>query len=94
MCRSLETPMTKITSKARRALSEREFAFPGHRKEPLENAAHVRDAVARFDQVRGVTDEERDAAWQRILVAAKAHGVSVESPDWRDLAHHARQDRV
>ena len=27
---------------------------------------HVRNAVARFDQVEGVTDTERDEAWRRI----------------------------
>lgn len=81
--------MTKITTKVRGALSEREFAFPAQRKEPLENASHVRNAVARFNQVTGVTDAERDAAWRRILVAAKTHGVTVDKADWRDPAHHA-----
>lgn len=80
--------MTRITYKARRALTEREFAFPVQRKEPLDNAAHVRDAVARFDQVRGVTDAERDIAWRRILLAGKAFGVMIERSDWRDLARH------
>jgi hypothetical protein len=45
----MEIPMTKITTKARGALSTREFAFPAQRKEPLENAIHVRNAVARLD---------------------------------------------
>jgi hypothetical protein len=81
--------MPKITLKARRALLERQFAFPTKRKEPLENASHVRNAVARFDQVTGVTDLERDVAWQRILYAAKTYGITVERTDWRDSAHHA-----
>ena len=46
-------------------LADAEFAF-SERKEPLSDAAHVRNAIARFDQVEGVTDEERDQAWQRI----------------------------
>ena len=37
-------------------LSERQFAFPKERKEPLTDARHVRNAIARFDQVEGVTD--------------------------------------
>ena len=40
-----------------------EFAFPAERKEPLRGAAHVRKAIARFDQVEGVSDAERDRAW-------------------------------
>ena len=39
-----------------------EFAFPGQRKEPLTDARHVRNAIARFDQVEGVSDADRDRA--------------------------------
>jgi hypothetical protein len=34
-----------------------------------------------------VTDAERDAAWKRILSAAKKFGVEVEEKDWRELSH-------
>jgi hypothetical protein len=81
--------MAKITYKTRRALPDREFAFPEQRKEPLENASHVRNAVARFEQVAGVTDADRDAAWQRILAAARTYGVTVHKKDWRDHGQHA-----
>ena len=64
-----------------------EFAFPKERKEPLTDARHVRNAVARFDQVEGVSDAERDKAWQRILTAAKRYDVHVSEASWRDLAH-------
>ena len=64
-----------------------EFAFPRERKEPLTDARHVRNAVARFDQVEGVSDAERDQAWQRILAAAKRYDVDVSESSWRDLAH-------
>ena len=43
-------------------LDDKEFAFPGERKEPLVDASHVRNAVARFGQVEGVTDTERRVA--------------------------------
>lgn len=62
-----------------------EFAFPEVRKEPLTDAAHVRNAIARFDQVQGVTDEERDRAWKRIQAAAKTYGVHISESDWREL---------
>ena len=61
------------------------FAFVRKRKEPLNDARHVRNAVARFDQVEGVTDAERDRAWKRILTAANKFDVEVEADDWRDL---------
>ncbi len=61
------------------------FAFPDERKEPLNDAKHVRNAIARFDQVEGVTDTERDKAWKRIRTAAKKYDVDVSEKDWRDL---------
>jgi hypothetical protein len=65
--------------------ADTEFAFPEERKEPLTDAAHVRNAIARFDQVKGVTDEERDRAWKRIQAAAKTYGVHISENDWREL---------
>ncbi len=66
-------------------LAESEFAFPRERKEPIHDAAHVQNAIARFDQVEGVTDEERDDAWQRIRAAAKKYGIDMREDDWREL---------
>ena len=66
-------------------LADAEFAFPEERKEPLSDATHVRNAIARFDQVEGVTDKERDQAWERIRAAASKYGVDVSEDDWRDL---------
>lgn len=66
-------------------LADAEFAFPEERKEPLNDAEHVRNAIARFDQVEGVTDEERDRAWKRIQTAADKYGVDVSEHDWREL---------
>jgi hypothetical protein len=80
-----EVPMAKLNASKRADLTEKQFAFPAQRKEPLENATHVRNAVARFDQVDGVTDAERDAAWKRIRVAAKKYGVEIHQVGWRQL---------
>jgi hypothetical protein len=66
-------------------LSDAQFAFPDERKEPLNDAAHVRNAIARFDQVEGVSDAERDRAWKRIVTAAKKFDVEVSASDWREL---------
>jgi hypothetical protein len=68
------------------SLPDGEFAFPKERKEPLTDARHVRNAIARFDQVEGVSDKERDQAWKRILAAAKRYDVEVSEASWRDLA--------
>jgi hypothetical protein len=67
-------------------LGDQEFAFPQERKEPLTDARHVRNAIARFDQVEGVSDAERDKAWSRILAAAKRFDIEVSESGWRDLA--------
>ncbi len=73
--------MTKLTKPARDRISTTKFAFPTQRKEPLENASHVRNAAARFHQVKGVTEAERRAAWKRIQSAAKRYGVDLEKSD-------------
>ena len=52
--------MSKITEAKRDHIADENFAFPKERKEPLHDAAHVRNAVARFNQVKGVSDAERD----------------------------------
>ena len=78
--------MPKLSSQVRNAMPERQFAFPAQRKEPLENASHVRDAIARFDQVQDVSDAQRDEAWRRIEAAASLYGVEVHEADWRELA--------
>jgi hypothetical protein len=66
-------------------LPDSQFAFPKERKEPLTDAKHVRNAIARFDQVEDVTDAERDRAWKRIKSAAKKFDVDVSAGDWREL---------
>jgi hypothetical protein len=73
--------MTELSEKQRDALDDDKFAFPKERKMPIEDANHVRNAVAR----EGVSDSERDAAWKRIEKAAKKHGVELSEKSWRDL---------
>lgn len=68
-------------------LENNEFAFPKERKEPLTDARHVRNAVARFNQVEGVSDAERDEAWGRIKAAARKYDVDLAENSWHELAH-------
>ena len=79
------------TTRQRNRMPESQFAFSEERKEPLNDAAHVRNAIARFDQVEGVSDAERDRAWRRILAAAKKHGVEVSEKSWRELTDGKRK---
>ena len=69
--------MSKIKEATRDHIQSDHFAFPKERKEPIHDAAHVRNAIARFDQVEGVTESERTAAWKRIKAAAKKFGVEM-----------------
>jgi hypothetical protein len=77
--------MAKLTDEERDQLPDDAFAFPKERKEPLIDASHVRDAIARFDQVEDVTNQERDAAWQRIEQAVKRFHLELQEQDWREL---------
>jgi hypothetical protein len=74
-----------LSARQENRMSSETFAFPKQRKEPLNDASHVRNAIARFDQVEGVTDNEREEAWQRIKAAAKKFGVEVSERSWREL---------
>ena len=77
--------MSRLDQSDRDQLSPRQYAFPKQRKEPLEDARHVRNAVARFNQVEGVTDADRDEAWARIQAAARRFDVKLEERSWREL---------
>ena len=77
--------MTKLSANERNHLDEGKFAFPKEHKEPLENASHVRNAIARFNQVKGASDAERDDAWKRIKAAAKKFDVEVSETSWREI---------
>ena len=61
------------------------YAFPKQRKEPLTDARHVRNAVARFNQVEGVSDAERALAFANIEKAAKHYEVELSETSWREL---------
>lgn len=70
-----------------------QFAFPKQRKEPIHDAEHVRNAIARFDQVEDVSDADRDAAWKRITAQARKYDIEVEARDWRELMKGSKAGR-
>ena len=69
------------------------YAFPKQRKEPLTDAEHVRNAVARFDQVTNVSDAERALAFANIGKAASYYGVNLAETSWRDLGIHPQKNK-
>jgi hypothetical protein len=70
------------------------FAFPRERKEPLTDATHVRNAITRFDQVTGVSDEERAVAFANIKQAADYYGVDMSESEWEGLGSRPRTGRT
>ena len=69
----------------RKHMKDSTYAFPKQRKEPLNDASHVRNAIARFDQVKDVTDAEREEAFHHIKTAAKKFGVELNETSWKQL---------
>ena len=69
------------------------FAFPHQRKEPLTDAEHVRNAVARFDQVIDVPDEDRNLAFANIEKAARYYNVDLAETNWHELGMHPQRRR-
>ena len=74
-----------LSTEDRKDMSDSNYAFPKQRKEPLTDASHVRNAIARFDQVKGVSDADREQAFHRIKAAARKHGVDMEETNWKQL---------
>jgi len=75
----------ELSSKDRNDLPDSVYAFPKQRKEPLTDASHVKNALARFDQVEGVSDADREQAFANIKKAADHYGVEIEEDSWKQL---------
>ena len=78
----------QLSAEDRKELPDSAYAFPGKRKEPLTDADHVRNALARFDQVKDVTDAERDAG----LREHREGGEALQDRDDREELEGARQE--
>ena len=70
------------------------FAIPKQRKEPLTDASHVRNAIARFDQLVGVSDQDRALAFANIKKAAKHYGIEMSETDWHELGRKPSTGRT
>lgn len=82
----------RLDARERRDLPDTAYALPAQRKLPITDAGHVRAALARFDQVEGVTDADRELAFANLRKAAAHYGVEVAEERWQDLgrAPHTR----
>jgi hypothetical protein len=69
------------------------YAFPKQRKEPLTDSQHVRNAVARFDQVIDVSASDRALAFANIEKAAKYYGVNLAETSWYELGVHPQSNK-
>ena len=74
-----------LSTKTKNDLPESVFAFPKQRKEPLTDASHIKNALARFDQVQDVSDADRELAFANIKKAAQHYGVEMTETRWQEL---------
>ena len=70
------------------------YAFPKQRKEPMTDASHVRNAIARFNQVEGVLPADREQAFANIKKAADHYGVDVAESKWQELGERPSTGRT
>ncbi len=75
----------KLSTADKKELPDSAYAFPEKRKEPMSDGSHVRNAIARFDQVKGVTDDEREQAFANIQAAAHHCQVNMTETHWQEL---------
>src|SRR5262245_39527454 len=70
--------MSQLSAKTRAQLRNAAFAYidsKGRRRLPIHDEAHVRNALARFNQTRFEDDAARERARKRLLTAAKKYGI-------------------
>ena len=84
----------KLNTNDKEKLPKSVYAFPKQLKEPLTDANHVRNALARFDQVTDVSDADRDLAFANIVKAARHFDVTVEEDNWRQLGKNTHTNNT
>ena len=80
--------MAKLTTEKREELPSSGYACRIDKKLPINDAAHVRNAMARFDQV--ITDKcHPKEAKERILTAARKFGIDVK--EFENVKHFKKE---
>jgi class 3 adenylate cyclase len=70
--------MSQLSTRARARLPNTAFAYvdsKGQRRLPIHDESHVRNALARFNQIKFEDDAARERARKRLLTAAKKYGI-------------------
>jgi hypothetical protein len=83
--------MAELDTEARDRLSRRQFAYvdkEGEEHLPINDASHVRNAMARFSQTDFESKAARERARKKILAAAKRYDIEVSED--ADVAHAVR----
>jgi hypothetical protein len=83
--------MPELDTAERNRLQDSSFAWidkDGERHLPINDEAHVRNAIARFSQTDFDEPDTKQQAARKILEAARKHGVDVSSDD--DVAKAAK----
>ena len=70
--------MARLSARERANLPDKAFAYidgGGHRRLPIHDESHVRNALARFERIPFEDDAARERARRRVLNAAKKYGI-------------------
>jgi hypothetical protein len=73
--------MAELDTQDREELRDSQFAYVDKQGEghlPINDATHVRNAAARFNQTAFETKAAKDRARRRILAAGKKHGIEFD----------------
>jgi hypothetical protein len=76
--------MTELNAQKRNALRKNQFAYvdsKGGEHLPIHDAAHVRNALSRFNQTNFDSEAAKTRAKKKLLTAAKRHGIEVGEDD-------------
>jgi hypothetical protein len=76
--------MAQLDAADREKIDKRQFAYvdkSGEGHLPIHDEAHVRNAIARFNQTEFESETAKEAARKKILAAAKRHGIEVAEDD-------------
>lgn len=73
--------MAELSTKKREKLNRNQFAYvdrDGGEHLPIHDEAHVRNAIARFNQTDFQSKTAKESARKKILAAARRHGIEVD----------------
>jgi class 3 adenylate cyclase len=71
--------MATLDAKKRASLPDSAFAYVdsnGNRRLPINDEAHVRNALSRFNQVKYESEEARERTFRKLLKAASQYGIA------------------